>query len=813
MKFSKASEVEQVCYEFKLADYSRGLDRTRINELFNGVPPYTPQEVEQNGIAVNVNFLEAARIGHDARMQLTGNLTKPGRFFSAKTDMGPKHKRGSRSAIVTGQLAKIMKRSPIYYETYRSKIALNVMHGIGPSGWDTEDFWCPDGIGIEDVLIPANTLLTMKNLPFFAIYRSYTGPQLIRMTRDKKEAKESGWNMTLVDRCLQYIDEEATSLMGTNWPEVWSPEKMSERVKGDGGFYAGDQVPTIDCFDFYFWDDSDNQEGWKRRIILDSWSTPSSSTSTMAWNSKVDFAKNQFLFNSGSRKVASSWREIVAFQFADLSAVAPFRYHSVRSIGYLLYAVCNLQNRLRCKFAESVFEAMMMYFRVKSMDDAERALKIELVNRGFIDETVQFIPADQRFQVNANLVELMLKENQGIIAANTTSYTQDASQGSDRTEKTKFQVMAEIQAMNAMISSGLQQAYRYQEFEHAEVFRRFMLKGSRDPDVKTFRANCLARGIPEAMLSVESWELEPERVLGAGNKTLEMAIAEQLMQYRNLYDPEPQRQILRDATFAITNDPGRTDLLVPDEPEKVTDSTHDAELVFAALMTGSDVQLKTGMNHIDYVETMMHNLANTIGKLQKKGGMATQEQIEGMSAVAQHISQHIQIVAQDKNEKERVAGWQKNMTKLMNFVKAFAQRLAEQQKQQQGEHGIDPKDKAKVQGMMMISKAKAQNARESHAQKTAQRQLQWEMEQKREAQQKQSEAGQTQHEKMLEVRAEQAKHQMALQAEAHKTRMGLAAQHAEHKMAIHRKQRETEIDLEAQKKAAKIKPKAGGKDA
>jgi len=40
----------------------------------------------------------------------------------------------------------------------------------------------------------------------------------------------------------------------------------------------------------------------------------------------------------------------VAFQFADLSAVAPFRYHSVRSLGWLLYAVINLQNRLRCKF-------------------------------------------------------------------------------------------------------------------------------------------------------------------------------------------------------------------------------------------------------------------------------------------------------------------------------------------------------------------------------------------------------------------------------------------------------------------------------
>lgn len=802
MKFNLASEVEQVCYEFKLADYPRGLDRARINDLFNGVPPYTAEEVERNGVAINVNFLEGTRIAHDARLQLTGNLTKPGRFFSCQTDMGPKHKRTARSAVITAKLAKIMKRSPYYFETLRNVIGSDVLHGIGPQSWDKDDFWCPDGLGVEDVLIPAQTLLTMKNLPFFAIYRSYTGPELIRMTRDRKAAESAGWNMELVERCLQYIDEEATSLMGTNWPEVWSPEKMGERVKGDGGFYAGDQVPTIDCFDFYFWSDDDKIEGWKRRIILDSWSTPSNTTSTMSWNSKVGFAKNQFLFNSGKRKVASSWREIVTFQFADLSAVTPFRYHSVRSVGYLLYAVCNLQNRLRCKFSESVFEALMMYFRIKSADDAERALKIELVDRGFVDESVQFIPANERFQVNSNLVELLLKEHQAIISSNTSSYVQDAGGSSDRTEKTKFQVMAEIQAMNAMIASGLQQAYRYKEFGDREIFRRFMLKHSRDPDVKEFRAYCLSHDVPEEMMVAEAWEIEPERVLGAGNKTLEMAIAEQLMQYRNLYDPDPQRQILRDVTFAITNDPGRTDLLVPDEPEKVTDSVHDAELASAALMIGLPVQLKTGMNHIEYVETMMRNLAMVIAKAQKSGGMATMDQIAGMQNMATNIAQHIERVKEDPNEKERVTGWEKNMSKMMNFVKAFAQRLAEQQKQaQQQGQGIDPKDQAKVKGMLMIADAKAKNARESHAQKTAQRQIQFEMEQQRAEQEKASEQGANHQERIMDVQAEHAK-----------TRMGLVAEHAKHRMGISRKRAETEIEIEAARKLAKIKPKKEGKN-
>src|SRR5262249_31626919 len=149
----------------------------------------------------------------------------------------------------------------------------------------------------------------------------------------------------------------------------------------------------------------------------------------------------QFLYNPHQKVFASRRQELVGFQFADLSAVAPFRYHSVRSLGFLLYGACTIQNRLPCKFHESVFEALCMYFRVRSLDDAERALKIDMVNRGFIDESVQFIPAAERWQVNAALVELGLRENTQLIQDNSSSYLQPTNYARDRTEKTKFQVM------------------------------------------------------------------------------------------------------------------------------------------------------------------------------------------------------------------------------------------------------------------------------------------------------------------------------------------------------------------------------------
>ena len=431
MKFDQAEQVEAVCYQMRLGDYPRGKNRALINNLFNGLPPYTDEEVEAGQVEVNVNFLESTRLGHEARTQFYQAFQKPGNYFTNTTDAGAPHKRSTYSHIVTQEMNKIMKRSIPYMECLRSKFALDVLHGIAPAGFRDSERWRPDAFGVEDVFIPASTLLTMSNLPFFAIKKTFTAPELIKLTRGA--CADPGWNLKLTEACIEWVDRESISLMGANWPEIWSPEKMQERIKGDGGFYVSDSVPTISVFDFYFWSDDGDKSGWRRRMILDSWSTPTGQGSAVEMSSKADDIfkdfKGQFLYNPEDRVFAEQLSQIINWQFADLSAVAPFRYHSVRSLGYLLYSVCHLQNRMRCKFSESVFEQMLVYFRVKSMEDAQRVLKVDLVNRGFIDDTVDFIKAADRYQVNAPLVEMGMRENANLIAANSSSYTSQPSSG------------------------------------------------------------------------------------------------------------------------------------------------------------------------------------------------------------------------------------------------------------------------------------------------------------------------------------------------------------------------------------------------
>ena len=236
--------------------------------------------------------------------------------------------------------------------------------------------------------------------------------------------------------------------------------------------------------------------------------------------------------------------------------------------------------------------------------------------------------------------------------------------------------------------------------------------------------------------------------MGAGNKTLEMTIAEQLMQTRDAYDPEAQREILREFTLAITDDPDRAKRWVPDGPH-ISDSIHDAQLRFGTLMQGVPVDIKSGVNHTEIVEQLLKAMAGVVTRIQQTGGMATKEELIGLQSVGQHIAQEIGVVAKDETQKKKVKQYGDALGKIMNALKAFAQRLQEQMQKQNGQQQLDPKDIAKIKAIQLQAQAKVKNMRDSHADRTAQKQIAFQQ------QLKQKQATHT-----LDIQTEIAKHRI-----------------------------------------------------
>ncbi|MCS7338198.1 MAG: hypothetical protein NZ739_08180, partial [Verrucomicrobiae bacterium] len=640
MTFDRPELVAQLCWELRQADLTRSNIRARINSLYNGNPPYTEEERKKNKVYVNVNYLEGTRILHDARAQFYAALLKPSNFFIARLDYKPAHKALEYSHIVTQEINRIMKRSLQYYECIRSKVALDVLHGIGPCVWPNRTNWCPYPIGVEDVFVPSDTLVSLENLHFFALYRVFTLPELVRILQTKLNP---GWNTDLIERIIKTMEDYTRATRSAVIADWYNPEKFSERIKSDGSVYAFEAVPRLGVFDFYFWSDADNKHGWRRRMVVDTFGGPGTDPDAPTrTRPDLSYAQDQFLFTSGPRIVADDVKQIVSFQFADLSAVAPFKYHSVRSLGFLLYSVCHLQNRLRCKFDESVFQALMPLFRVRNVDDVQRLVTIQLHNMGIIPENLQFVPAAERFQINAALIELALREKERLIREHSSAFIPSIWNPAG-IQRTKFEVEAQLQLSTSLVSAALQQAYFYQRLEYEEIFRRFLIPDSPDPDVQLFRASVLRKGVPEEVLNPELWSIEAEQIVGGGNRALEIAIWERLMGVRAMFDPGAQRIVLREYVQALTESSALANKLVPEEQE-ITDSAKYATLVFGALMNGAQLSIGEGENHQEIIEGLISSLAAAVQRFQAAPDELRFSDLAGAQNVINHILQRVVLL-------------------------------------------------------------------------------------------------------------------------------------------------------------------------
>jgi len=714
----------------------RSTNRARINLLFNGAPPYTPEEASTNHIATNVNFLEATDADHSARRQISNALTAADPLFTVNVDYGPVHKKAQWGSIITKALNRQLKNSAEYLDLLDGNGASVVLHGIGPSIWEDKERWLPCELGVEDILVPSNTLRSLRNLPFFAVYRSYTVNQLWNMTKGPRV--DPGWNMEVVDAALKWIDEATGKLMTDNWKDQWYPEKMVERFKGDGGAYASDMVPTIDCYDFFFWHDNGKQSGWNRRIIIDAWGQPG--VGQLAPNTKsptdrradTKFAKGKFLYNSGDRVYADKKEKIIHFQFGDASAVSPFRYHSIRSLGFLLYAVCHLQNRLKCKFNDATFEALMQYFRVNDPADRDRLQKIDLVHMGILPEGLQFVKPEERWKVDQALVSEAIGMNRQSIADHGASFTQDYDEEGGEGE-TATRTMAKVNSQASMVSSMVNMMYAREVFRNREICRRFCIKNSKDKDVRKFRVQCLKEGVPEEALNSECWDLQMNRVMGGGNKMLEVAIAEKLMAVRAAHPPEAQSEILRIYDAAITGNYKLANSLVPEMPQ-VSDTVHDTEQTFGTFLAGGDVRPRPGLNPVEVVQTMIELISGKVQEILQTDGMGTPQLVNGLSKAVVYTQAYIQQLEMDKTQKAIVKEFGDAIGQASNEIKAFTERQQQAAQAAQESNGsLDPKDAAKIQATVITAQTKAQLASQSHAQRTAQRQLQFEQQQKQDA--------------------------------------------------------------------------------
>lgn len=608
--------------------------------------------------------------------------------------------------------------------------------------WQDRRSIIPKVIPVGSLLIPSETEIDdfEDSLEYFAIFREWNAAQLWDMTHGPKT--DPGWNMPLVQAQLDYIRDELRKSPNA-LAYQYMPERIEELIKQDKGYFGSDAAPTVDVWDVYF-REAENGKGWYRRIVLD-WGVgadlPAYLNSKRMPPSRGKVKENsEFLYSSGHRKYADFLGQILHCQFGDCSPYAPVKYHSLRGLGWMLYGICDLENRLHCKFNEAVFEQLMWFFQTASNQDLMRLKKANFEHMGVIPQGIRFLTANERFTPDKALVEMAFERNQKLISDSSTTYTQDYQKNSGGDARTATETMAIVNASQALASSIIKKAYSQESFKYREMFRRACLKNSKDPIALEFQKKCLQDGIPEDMLDPDKWDIEPEQVIGGGNKTVQMAIVQFLQQIRQNLPPNGQRIVDNMSISAATDIPELAEEMAPlGDTQPISNSMHDAQQATSRLLRGLPFQPPKEAVFEDYVIAWLHDLALEVQKIVQRGGMANPDEIAGLNNLGQHIGIFLAEMAKETQgpkaaqaTKEKVRQYEQALSDLMNHVKSFAQRLqqamqAQAKQQTQGNGQSDGKREA----ALIMAQTKAQIAERSSAQRTQQKQVQWEMGERR----------------------------------------------------------------------------------
>jgi hypothetical protein len=705
MRFKDASKVLDTIQAGDEIARVQGSNRARINNLFNGAPPLEERDAKNMKLSINVNFGEAPVLGQHGRRQYNNAFLSRSNYFKISIPDAPPEKAVGWSTFITRKLNRYLKRSRCYYELHRSQWASTLLHGMAPKIWYDGYSPLPKYVALSDFRVPTDSLCSMENVNWFAVRKYYTEGELSKKVWGTNA--DAGWKKDKVKEILNAYHDVETADNQMNWAQ--HPEKMAEMIKQNGGFYSSDAVPTIPLWHFFFLDDDDPRKSyWKMRVVPD--------------QDILGAPEGDFLFDDGDTAYAECLDRILHVQFGDLNNDAPFKIHSVRSLGFLLMEPVFWSNLTQCRFLQHVFEHMNIWLRSQDPAGRARAQLVDLFNLSIVPEGVTIVPQTDRPQIDPQLVEMVQGKLKELQNEASVSYTQDTE--GRKTDETATAVMARVSAVNAMMSGLLATAYNYEVFAYEEICRRFCLSRSPADEVRRFQKDCLEYGIPRRFINVECWDVEPEIPLGAGNPTMEMARAKQLLEMRPMYDPTAQQEILHEATVVYTDDPKKADRWVPiDKKRGVTDAQEHAELAFSTLMLGVPVRQREGLAVIDQIETLIGLIAGVIARIEQTGNMATAAEIRGLNNSAQYTGKLIEQLGQDENEKPRAKQFSDALGKLMNAVKGFQQRLQQAQEaaakaQQNGNGHSDPRAEtaAKLQGQVIMAQSKSKISEEKAAQ-------------------------------------------------------------------------------------------------
>jgi len=632
------------------ADLAQSAERTRVQQMLDGMPPYSVAQDKLNGYAgrTNVNWGLSAQSHNEAVMPYNTVLESIDTFATIPTNFGTEQERLVWQPIIEDEMTRMLRKWPRFFQLWMQNANLFVAEGLSFAFFEDDMDWRWDIKGQQYFKFPRRVRADLDELDRISCKVLMPPDALYRFVRNPEIAAEEGWN----------------------------PEATIQAIKDTA------QQHSLPSNDWQEW-----EKAWKENDMNFS-NTAITVEVIQMWVKEVDGTVSHYIFRSDGKgeflykklgKYRSMRRLIIDFKYG---VGTNGDFGSIRGHGQMTFNQNSAINRILCKACDMAVHQATPHLMAPNEDGIVDLPMRPMGPYIYVESGVTF--PEVKMPDFDNSLGPVLNQLQQILFARQQSWTSASPGALDRTERTKYEKQMQFEQSGKLSTAGMTLFFVAWEQLFKEVVRRvinpeYTAAHPGGAEVWQFITRCVSQGVPlEAIRGIDIDGIEINMGVGKGSATERRVALDALRgMYYNM--DAKAKNILNQQTAASFVGIRAAKLYFPDQPgnRPPLDLTI-AELESNQLALGQPVEVLPNQNHVIHLGQHLQRLAGLNQQIMEGG--AIEEIIPQMQPLWEHAGVHLQYL--DPNSPE-TAQFRKALQELSEVVMNGARQLQKMQREQQ----------------------------------------------------------------------------------------------------------------------------------
>lgn len=698
-----------VCETMRRDDQLAAFNRTKVQAMFDGLPPRSQAEMQRlgQGNCANANWGQGIELLEEAKAPYPGLIQNTEILCSMplKNDFGDENLRTDWQPIIEEEFTVMLRKWSGFYPNFLQLVHQVKAHGVGVMYWEDALDWRFSVDGLQRFKFPRNVKPDADCIEMCGCEVSMLPHHLYARIRNPEIAEKLGWN---VEACRKALVAAQPNLpQYTDW-EWWEQQfKNNDYLMSFNG--QGEQ-PTVN--------------GWYL------WAKEADGTVSHYFVNR-DNPGQDFLFKKEGR-FSTMGSQMVLFT-DDVGSNGTL--HSIRGLGQVIFSKVLADNQIYNRMVDLAVFTSTPIFEQADEDSLMTDALIPVGAFNVLGSGWKF-PDRQMPDYSRSLMPMIETLRDRMLSA-SSRYTQTAPTLQGRQPSTKYGEQVRQNSLAALSDAQINLFMAPWERGMKNIVRRVTRKNymNMEPgghEVAEFKRRCLIRGVPTE--AIEHIDVDSVRVvipLGAGSPAARTMILEQLLPIMPSYDQTGQAYFRRDYTVAVAGVQAANRYAPASGIMRTPMDVPLATLQNSSLREGFPQPVYDTDNNLVHAQTHLsgeNGIQSIVMQMQPEGQMPITESIPQLEPLYTHGMEHLQLADPNNpltreltQEYQQVSGILHNGALQLQKLEEQAARDAEgglgsQNGQTTGEGGPEQGKGMKIIQSVLESQAKLKIMQQKAAQ-------------------------------------------------------------------------------------------------